>query len=84
LTLRFGTKVRADQLVERYPCRLGAWHVADVGDGVVLKPGVAGPSARIYEWVRKSPLDALAIRTAPLATSPKSTNFDLSTWARTQ
>lgn len=52
LTLRFGKKVRADQLVERYPCRLGAWHVADVGDGVVLKPGVARPSARIYEWVR--------------------------------
>ena len=52
LTLRFGKKVRADQLVERYPCRLGAWRVADVGNGVVLKPGVAGPSARIYEWVR--------------------------------
>jgi alpha-galactosidase len=49
LTLRFGTKVRADQLLERYPCRLEAWNVADGPDGVVLRPGVAGPSARIYE-----------------------------------
>ena len=49
LTLRFGTKVRADQLLERYPCRLEAWNVADGPDGVVLSPGVAEPSARIYE-----------------------------------
>ena len=52
LTLRLDPDIHADQLVERYPRRLDPWNVADGPDGVVLTPGVTGPSARIYEWVR--------------------------------
>ena len=50
LTLRLDPAVRAEQLVELYPRRLQAWGVHDGPDGVVLTPGVAGPSARVFEW----------------------------------
>lgn len=45
--------VRAADLVELYPRVLAPWAVLDDGDGrggrVVLRPGAAGPSARVYE-----------------------------------
>jgi alpha-galactosidase len=53
LQVRLGAGVRAEHLVERYPRSLRAWGVTDSQDGaVVLLPGLAGPSARIYEIVR--------------------------------
>jgi alpha-galactosidase len=54
LPLCLGVGVRAEHLVESYPRSLRAWQVADRQDGaVVLLPGLAGPSARVYEIVRK-------------------------------
>ncbi|HEY0240213.1 MAG TPA: glycoside hydrolase family 36 protein [Friedmanniella sp.] len=49
LVLRLDPSVRAAQLVERYPRRLHAWGVDDRPDGIALTPGIAGPSARVYE-----------------------------------
>ena len=51
LTLRLPSGVRADQLVEQFPRTLTPWQVSDSADGVRLVPGVAGPSARVYEIV---------------------------------
>ena len=50
LTLGLPAGIRAGHLVERYPGRLAPWTVADSADGVVLRPGIFGPSARVYEW----------------------------------
>ena len=55
LTLRLGSADRAAQLVELYPVRLTPWTVADSNDGIVLRPGTSGPSARVYQWVTPAP-----------------------------
>jgi alpha-galactosidase len=53
LTLRLGADVRARHLVEQYPRTLAPWSAADGPDNtVVLRPGQAGMTARVYEIVR--------------------------------
>ncbi|HQZ84626.1 MAG TPA: alpha-galactosidase [Actinomycetota bacterium] len=48
ITLDLGG-ARAAQLSELYPRRLAAWEATDGEDGTVrLRPGIAGPSARVY------------------------------------
>jgi alpha-galactosidase len=50
LVLRLGPGVGAGDLVECYPRRLTSWRVGDGPDGtVVLRPGLPGPSARVYQ-----------------------------------
>ena len=50
IRLALGAVVTAEWLVERYPRRLTPWTVTDEADGtIVLRPGVNGPTARIYE-----------------------------------
>ncbi len=53
LTLQLGPGVRAHHLIEQYPRTLTAWGVADGPDNsVVLRPGQAGMTARVYEIVQ--------------------------------
>ncbi|WP_422933297.1 glycoside hydrolase family 36 protein [Sinomonas sp. P47F7] len=50
IALRLPRGVRAQHLAEVYPQRLSSWELADAPDGsVVLRPGIDGPSARIFE-----------------------------------
>jgi alpha-galactosidase len=50
ISLRLEPGVRAEHLLECYPRHLSAWEVTDAHAGsVLLSPGLAGPSARIYQ-----------------------------------
>ena len=50
ISLRIEPGVRAERLLECYPCHLTTWEVTDACDGsVLLSPGLAGPSARVYQ-----------------------------------
>jgi alpha-galactosidase len=50
ISLRLGPEVRTEHLVECYPRHLTAWEVTDTHAGsVLLSPGRAGPSARVYQ-----------------------------------
>jgi alpha-galactosidase len=50
IALRLEPEVRAQHLLEHYPRHLTAWEVTDGRAGaVLLSPGLAGPSARIYQ-----------------------------------
>ena len=52
IALRLDPGVRAERLVERYPRRLTPWTVTDGEPGVlILRPGMPGPSARLFEIV---------------------------------
>ena len=54
INLRLEPEVRAEHLIECYPRQLTAWEVADPYDGsVLLSPGLAGPSARIYQILKR-------------------------------
>ena len=54
INLRLEPEVRAEHLIECYPRQLTAWEVADPYDGsVLLSPGLAGPSARIYQILKE-------------------------------
>jgi alpha-galactosidase len=54
IAFELGPEVHAGHLVERYPCRLPAWQVTDGPAGsVLLTPGLAGPTARVYEVLQE-------------------------------
>jgi alpha-galactosidase len=54
IALHLGRRIDPAQLVERYPCRLPAWQVTDgLAGSVRLTPGLAGPTARLYEVVQE-------------------------------
>ena len=53
LTLHLGPGVRARHLVEQYPRTLTTWKAADGPDNtVILRPGLAGMTARVYEIIQ--------------------------------
>lgn len=50
IDLDLGDGITAERLIEIYPNTLHTWHTTDAGPGVVrLRPGIAGPSARLFE-----------------------------------
>jgi alpha-galactosidase len=50
IALRLEPGVRAEHLLECYPRHLTAWEATDAHAGsVLLSPGLAGPSARVYQ-----------------------------------
>jgi alpha-galactosidase len=54
ISLRLEPEVRAQHLLEHYPRHLTAWEVTDGQAGaVLLSPGHAGPSARIYQILKE-------------------------------
>jgi alpha-galactosidase len=54
IALQLGRALDPAHLVERYPCHLPAWQVTDGPAGsVLLAPGLAGPTARLYEVVQE-------------------------------
>jgi alpha-galactosidase len=54
ISLRLEPEVRAQHLLERYPRHLTAWEVTDGRAGaVLLSPGPARPSARIYQILKE-------------------------------
>ena len=54
IALRLGPEVRAEHLLECYPRHLTAWEVTDTYAGsVLLSPGLAGPSARVYQVLKE-------------------------------
>ena len=54
ISLRLEPGVRAEHLLECYPRHLTAWEVTDTYAGsVLLSPGLAGPSARVYQVLKE-------------------------------
>ncbi len=54
ISLRLEPGVRAEHLLECYPRHLTAWEVTDAYAGsVLLSPGLAGPSARVYQILQE-------------------------------
>lgn len=50
IDLDLGDGITAERLIEIYPNTLHTWDTTDAGPGVVrLRPGTAGPSARLFE-----------------------------------
>lgn len=50
VTLQLGAGVHAEDLVEIYPRTLQGWAVTDgPADTIVMQPGIAGPTARVFE-----------------------------------
>jgi alpha-galactosidase len=54
ILLRLEPGVRAEHLLECYPRHLTPWEVTDAhADSVLLSPGLAGPSARVYQILKE-------------------------------
>ncbi|HEY8701708.1 MAG TPA: hypothetical protein VIM08_12250 [Arthrobacter sp.] len=53
LTLHLGTEVRARHLIEQHPRTLTAWSASDgPANTIILRPGLAGMAARVYEIIQ--------------------------------